>query len=77
SAIVAAEENLRVQMVGYQVQQTTSLDVIDAQLGVGRARIQRAQAAHDFVVALARLLHVSGRIEDMPDYIDQGERIAP
>ncbi|WP_303699809.1 TolC family protein [Brevundimonas naejangsanensis] len=76
SAIASSQENLRVQTVGYQQQQTTSLDVIDAQLGVGRSRVERAQAAHDFVIALARLLHVSGEIDRMPDYIDQGERIA-
>ncbi|WP_292964721.1 TolC family protein [Novosphingobium sp. UBA1939] len=77
SAIASAQENLRVQAVGYQQQQTTSLDVIDAQLGLGRARVQRAQAAHDFVIALAQLLHVSGEIDKMPEYIERGERIAP
>ena len=77
SAIASARENLRLQMVGYRQQQTTSLDVIDAQLGLGRARVQRVQAAYDFVNALAQLLHVSGEIEEMPDYIARGERVAP
>ena len=75
--IPAAQENLRVQTLGYQEQQTTSLDVIDAQLGLARSRIQRAQAGYDFVVALAQLLHVSGQIATLPDYIDQGERVTP
>ena len=77
TAITAAQENLRVQTLGYQEQQTTSLDVIDAQLGLARSRIQRAQAGYDFVVALAQLLHVSGQIATLPDYIDQGERVTP
>ncbi|WEK00952.1 MAG: TolC family protein [Candidatus Sphingomonas phytovorans] len=33
SALVSAEENLRLQTLSYREQQTTSLDVIDAQLG--------------------------------------------
>lgn len=75
TAIAAAEENLRVQSIAYREQQATSLDVIDAQLSLGRAQIQRTQAAHDFVVSLAQLLHTSGQMEQMPHYIAQGDRI--
>lgn len=77
SAIVSAQENLRLQSIAYREQQATSLDVVDAQLGVGRARIQQAQAAYDYVIALADLLSVSGQMDRMVEYVDRADRIVP
>ena len=77
SALVSAEENLRLQTLSYREQQTTSLDVIDAQLGLGRARIQRAQAANDYVQALAQLLSMSGQMSRMPDYLARADKVIP
>lgn len=77
SAIVSAQENLRLQSIAYREQQATSLDVVDAQLGIGRARIQQAQAAYDYVTALADLLSVSGQMDRMADYVNRADRIVP
>ncbi|BAV65446.1 TolC family protein [Sphingobium cloacae] len=76
-ALESASENLRLQALSYREQQATSLDVIDAELGLGRARIQRAQASHDYVMALAQLLDLSGRIERLPDYIARADKEIP
>lgn len=77
SAQASATENLRLQTLSYREQLVTSLDVIDAQLGLGRAGIQRAQAANDYVQALAQLLSMSGQISRMPDYLAQADRVIP
>lgn len=77
SALASAEENLRLQTLSYREQQATSLDVIDAQLGLGRARIQRAQAANDYVQALAQLLSMSGQMSRMPDYLARADKVIP
>ncbi|WCM28552.1 TolC family protein [Sphingomonas sp. QA11] len=77
SALVSAEENLRLQTLSYREQQATSLDVVDAQLGFGRARIQRAQAANDYVQALAQLLSMSGQMSRMPDYLARADKVIP
>lgn len=77
SALESAGENLRLQGLAYREQQATSLDVIDAELGLGRARIQHAQTAHDYVMALARLLDLSGQIARLPDYIARADKEIP
>ncbi|WP_034158137.1 TolC family protein [Sphingomonas sp. ERG5] len=77
STQASATENLRLQTLSYREQQATSLDVIDAQLGLGRARIQRAQAANDYVQALAQLLSMSGQISRIPDYLARADKVIP
>lgn len=77
STIVSSTENLRLQTLSYREQQATSLDVIDAQLGLGRAQIQRAQAANDFIQALAQLLNVSGQIDQLPRYAQEADKVIP
>lgn len=77
SSLVSADENVRLQTLSYREQQATSLDVVDAQLGRGRARIQRAQAANDYVQALARLLSMSGQVDRMPEYLSRADKVIP
>ena len=77
SSITSAEENLRLQTLSYREQQATSLDVIDAELGLGKARLQRAQAANDYIQALAQLLNASGRMNELPDYLARADRVIP
>ncbi|MAK60915.1 MAG: hypothetical protein CMK09_08050 [Ponticaulis sp.] len=77
SAIASAKENLRLQRLAYSEQQATSLDVIDAQLGLGRARIQQTQAAYDYIVALADLLSISGKMLEMPHFLNRADRVVP
>ena len=74
-AITAAQENLRVQTLGYQEQQTTSLDVIDARLSLGAARVERAQAAYEYDVDLAKLLEVSGQSGRFGEYIKNADEV--
>lgn len=77
SSLASSEESLRLQGLAFREQQATSLDVIDAQLSVGRSRIQQAQAAYDYVTAIAQLLHVSGQMTRLPDYLSRADRIVP
>jgi outer membrane protein TolC len=77
TSLAAAAENLRLQTLSYREQQATSLDVIDAQLGLGKAKIQRAQAANQYVQALAELLNVSGQIDQMPAFVAQADQVIP
>lgn len=77
SSLELAGENLRLQSLSYREQQATSLDVIDAELGLGRARIQHGQAAYDYVMALAQLLDLGGEIARLPDYIARADKEVP
>ena len=77
SAIASAEENLRLQTLAHREQQSTSLDVIDAQLGLERAEIERAQAAYEYIVALAELTRLSGDLLRFNEFQLQADRIIP
>jgi len=77
SALESAGENLRLQRLSYREQQATSLDVVDAELGMGRVRVERAQAAYDYVIALAQLLELSGQITRMPDFAVRADKEVP
>ena len=68
SSIGLASENLRLQDLAFREGQATSLDVIDARLQLGGARIERAQAAYQYDVALARLLEVSGQMDRYEEF---------
>lgn len=67
SAVELATEHLRLQQVSFAQSQATSTDVTDAQLGLSRSKIERLQAAHDYVMALARLLEASGQPQRLPE----------
>jgi len=43
---------------------STSLDVVDAELFLAEVRAQRSVAVYNYVVAIAKLLAVSGGLED-------------
>lgn len=66
--IELARESLRLQEVAFSQQQATALDVIDARLALAKAQVQRSQAAHDYVLALARLLEVTGQPDRLGEY---------
>ena len=63
AAIELAHETLRLAQVGFEHGQATSTDVADASLNVTKSSLERAQAAYDYVLALARLLGTSGEPE--------------
>lgn len=74
STITQAEENVRLQDLSFREGQATSLDVIDARLGLGRARLERVQSAYQFDITLAQLLDLSGQSERYPAYIRRADR---
>lgn len=75
SAIDHAQENLRLQDLSFREGEATSLDVIDAQLALGRVQVERALAAYQFAVSLVELLDVSGRAGQFGDYVRQADRV--
>lgn len=75
SAQESAEENLRLQDLSFQAGRATSLDVIDARLQLGKVRIERAQAAWQFDLALAQLLDVSGQTQNFVTYLQQADKV--
>lgn len=75
SSIALARENLRLQELSFREGQSTSLDVIDARLQLGGAIVERAQAAYEYDVALARLLEISGGLTQYFDYFLQADKV--
>jgi outer membrane protein TolC len=60
STIELAREMLRLAQVSFKNAQATSADVDDASLNLTKSSIEQAQAAYDYVVALAQLLDSAG-----------------
>jgi outer membrane protein TolC len=78
SSLAASTENLRLQQLSFREGLATSLDVIDAQLRLSGARVQRLQAAYQFDVTLAQLLAASGQVDRFASYIARADKsIAP
>jgi len=75
SSIASAQENVRLQDLSFREGQATSLDVIDARLGLARAQIERSQSAYQFDLALAQLLELSGQTERFPEYLRRADRV--
>jgi len=75
SSLEQARENLRLQTLSFREGQSTSLDVIDARLSLGGALIERAQAAYEYDMALARLLELSGQSAQFGDFIRRADRV--
>jgi len=73
STLASAQENLRLRERGFEEGQATSLDVNDARNAVARAETARAEAAYEFVVALAQLLEASGQAHALPDHIQRAD----
>lgn len=60
SAIELAKETRRLAQVSFKNGQATSTDVADASLNFTKSSLERAQAAYEYVVALAKLLGTAG-----------------
>jgi outer membrane protein TolC len=71
TTLALAQESLRSEQKAYAAAVGTSLDVVDAQLALSRARVDRLTALYDLDVALARLLEASGQSERFPEYLDR------
>jgi len=78
SALAATRENLRLRERGFGEGQTTSLDVNEARDALARAETARAQSAYEFVVALSKLLQVSGQTRSLSEFLQQADvRLTP
>ena len=75
SSIAQAQENLRLQELAFREGQATSMDVIDARLGLGGARVERAQAAYQYDIALARLLEISGQMDRFEEFRRRADEV--
>lgn len=62
--VVASEENLRVRRELFKQGKTTSLDLVDSETELTRARLRRLDARVGMLVAKTRLEHATGR--DVP-----------
>jgi outer membrane protein TolC len=73
SAIVGARENLRLRERGFEEGQATSLDINEARNALARAETSRSLAAYEFVVALSKLLEVSGQKRSLSEFVQRAE----
>lgn len=60
TAIELAQETLHLAQVAFRNGQATSTDVADASLNYTKSSLERAQAAYEYVIALATLLGTAG-----------------
>ncbi|HJV84491.1 MAG TPA: TolC family protein [Noviherbaspirillum sp.] len=77
SAIDLAEETLRLARISFREGQATTMDVSDASVNLTKARVERVQAAYEYVMALARLLESCGQPARLQDYAKAADHIIP
>ncbi|MFT4241950.1 MAG: TolC family protein [Acidovorax sp.] len=68
-----ADEVLRLRTAGLKAGTSTMLDLIDAQTNQAKAQTERAQAAHDYVKALAELLESCGLSDEFSSYMARAD----
>lgn len=73
----AADENLRVHGLAFREGEATAAAVIDAQVAVSVVQTQRAAAAFEYDVALARLLAAAGRLGEFLQHQARADRPLP
>ena len=66
-------EVLRLREAGLREGTSTTLDLIDAQTNNAKVQTERAQAAHDYVLALAALLESSGLSDEFANYMARAD----
>ncbi len=71
TTVALAEESLRAERKAYEAAVGTSLDVVDAQLSLSNAQVDRLHALYDLDLALARLLEASGQSDRFLAYLDR------
>jgi outer membrane protein TolC len=74
-SIALAQENIRVRTLAFREGLATTLEVVDAEVQLSRARIERAAAAYQFDVALAEMLEASGQADRFDEYRQRGEEV--
>ncbi|MDH6590637.1 outer membrane protein TolC [Variovorax sp. TBS-050B] len=73
AAIDLAEEVRRLRVAGLREGTSTTLDLIDAETNHAKVLTERAQAANDYVQALAQLLESAGLSEKFSDYMARAD----
>ena len=76
SSLTAAQENLRVQEIGFREGEATAAAVVDARNLLGAARLQRAAAAYEYDLSLAALLAAAGGQQGLDDFLERDDRIS-
>jgi outer membrane protein TolC len=71
TTVALAQESLRAERKAYEAAVGTSVDVVDAELSLSRAQVDRLTALYDLDLALARLLEASGRSDRFSEYLDR------
>ncbi len=71
TSLALAEESLSAEQKAYAAGVGTSLDVVDAQLALSRAQVDRLTALYDLDLAVARLLDASGQSGRFLEYLDR------
>ncbi|MDF9831878.1 outer membrane protein TolC [Ereboglobus sp. PH5-5] len=77
SNLESARENLRVQEVSFKEGQGISTDVTNARIALTNVLVERAVAAYQFDLELAKLLHASGQMDQFSAYMRQADVIIP
>lgn len=72
TTIAMAEENLRLNRLSFDQGVATSLEVIDAELALGKVKTEQSKALFDYDVALVNLLRSSG---DCSEFISLSNEI--
>jgi outer membrane protein TolC len=73
SSQLLAEKTVDLREMAFSQGLSTSLDVVDARLYVAGVKIQRAHAAYNYVMELAKLLAMSGQINEFTQYANACE----
>ncbi len=73
ASIDLATEVRRLRVAGLREGTSTTLDLIDAETNLAKVQTERAQAANDYVQALAQLLESAGLSDRFSDYIARAD----
>lgn len=77
SAIDLAEERLHLARISFREGQATTLDVSGASVNLTKARVERVQAAYEYVMALARLLETCGQPARLQEFARNADHALP
>ncbi len=72
--LAAATQSLRLPEVSMDVREMQFQKSLDLPLG-SLALVERAQAAYEYDVALARLLEISGQLDHYQDYFRRADKV--
>jgi outer membrane protein TolC len=73
ASVGLAQEVVKLRTAGLHEGTSTTLDLIDAETNQAKVLTERAQAANDYVQALAQLLESAGLSEKFSDYIARAD----